>query len=203
MKLHWSPKSPFVRKVMVAAHETGLVDKIALVRSPVAMTSLNPAVMAVNPLNKLPTLILDDGSAVYDSLVICLYFDSLHQGPRLVPAGEAGLRTLVRHALGNGFLDLLILWRNERDRPAERRSPPHLDGFAAKCEATLAVLEAEVGEWEKAPFDLSHITLGCALGYLDFRFEQMGWRDGRPALAAFFERFSARPSAQATAPTDG
>jgi glutathione S-transferase len=203
MKLHWSPKSPFARKVMVAAHETGLADSIVLVRSPVAMTALNPAVMAVNPLNKLPTLILDDGSAVYDSLVICLYFDTLHQGPRLVPAGAEGLRTLVRHALGTGFLDALILWRNERDRPVGLRSQPHLDGFAAKADATLAVLEAEVEEWSNAPFDLAHITLGCALGYLDFRFEQLGWRGGRPKLTAFFERFCARPSAQATVPANG
>ncbi|HTK36547.1 MAG TPA: glutathione S-transferase N-terminal domain-containing protein [Caulobacteraceae bacterium] len=200
MKLHWSPKSPFVRKVMIVAVEIGLIDKITLVRSPVVMTSVNAAVMADNPLNKIPTLVLDDGTALFDSLVICLYLDSLHDGPKVVPAGEAGFRTLTLHALTNGLLDLLILWRNERDRPAETRSQPHLDAYAAKTAAALRVLEGKAERFSPASFDLGHITLGCALGYLDFRFADMGWRTGRPALTAFFECFSARSSARATVP---
>ncbi|HTI66340.1 MAG TPA: glutathione S-transferase N-terminal domain-containing protein [Caulobacteraceae bacterium] len=200
MKLHWSPRSPFVRKVMVVAHETGLADRLTLVRSVVAMTAINPAVMADNPLNKIPTLVLDDGSVLFDSLVICLYLDSLHEGPRLAPSGAAGLRTLARHALSNGFLDLVILWRNERERPPELRSEPHLKAYETKALATLAVLEAQAAELSGTSFDLAQVTLGCALGYLDFRFDRLGWREGRPELTAFFERFSSRASARATTP---
>ena len=110
MKLHWSPRSPFVRKVMIAAHETGLVDRLTCVRTVVAMTAPNAALLSDNPLSKIPTLVLDDGSALYDSGVICEYLDTLHDGSKLFPAdAKARWTALRRHALGSGLLDLLIL----------------------------------------------------------------------------------------------
>ena len=119
MKLHWSPRSPFVRKVMVAAHELGLVDRLSLVRTVVAMKTTNKALQADNPLSKLPTLVLDDGTPLYDSVVICEYLDTLHDGPKLFPSDpKAKWTALRRHALGDGLLELLILWRNERERRA-------------------------------------------------------------------------------------
>src|SRR6476620_10929557 len=136
MKLHWSPRSPFVRKVMVVAHETGLVDRLTCVRTVVAMKAPNAALLPDNPLSKIPTLVLDDGSPLYDSKVICEYLDTLHERIKLFPVeGPARWTALRRQALGDGFLDFLLLWRHERER-----SPPSqilLDAFAAKYQATL------------------------------------------------------------------
>ena len=200
MQLHWSPRSPFVRKVTVFAIETGLDGRIERVASPVAITEPNPALMRFNPLNKLPTLVLDDGSALFDSLVICAYLDTLHDGPPLLPMADAPyLATLRWHAMTDGLLDMLILWRNERERG--QPSQAHLDAYAVKAQAVLTRLEEEVGTLEATPFDLAHITLGCTLSYVDFRFDDLGWRTGRPGLAAFSQAFDARPSAQATVPT--
>ena len=89
LTLHWSPRSPFVRKVMLFAHETGLASRLTLVRSVVAMTTPNQALMRDNPLSKIPTLVLGDGSVLYDSAVICDYLDTLHAGPRRIQIGRA------------------------------------------------------------------------------------------------------------------
>src|SRR5262249_30120247 len=103
MKLMWSSRSPFVRKVMVAAHEVGVAGRIATERVVVAADKPNAQVMALNPLSKIPTLVLDDGTALYDSRVICEYLDALHDGPRLFPADPAARwRALRRQALGDG-----------------------------------------------------------------------------------------------------
>jgi glutathione S-transferase len=201
MKLHWSPRSPYVRKVDIVAHETGLSELIERVRSPVFMTAMNPEVMQDSPLNKIPVLVLEDGHALYDSLVICLYLDSRHTGAKLAPQDGAGWwRLLQQHALGNGLLDLLILWRNVRDRPEQSRSRKHLDAFAAKTAAVLDGLEERPPPPCSETFDLAAITFGCALGYLDFRFADLEWRNHYPRLAAWEAEFAARPSARATMP---
>jgi glutathione S-transferase len=197
MKLHWSPRSPFVRKVMIAAHETGLADRLRTVRTVVAMSRPNRELLPDNPLGKIPTLVLDDGITLYDSGVICEYLDSLHDGTRLFPPpGPSRWLALRRHALATGYLDMLILWRNAR----EIECPPAgwLDGFALKSRACLAALDAEASTLTQAPFGIGHIAIGCALSYLDFRFADLAWRDGHPALAAWHESFRARPSVQAT-----
>ena len=124
MKLHWSPRSPFVRKVMVFAHEAGLAGRIEIVRTPVAMTQANPDLLRVNPIGKIPTLITDDGTVLFDSTVICEYLDSLHAGTRLFPQQpERRWQALRWHALGDNMLDNLILWRNETLRPDAQQSP--------------------------------------------------------------------------------
>ena len=123
MKLHWSPRSPFVRKVMIVAHELGLADRLDCVRTVVATTKPHAVLMEENPLSKIPTLVLDDGTVIYDSPVICEYLDQLHDGPKLIPAAlPERMTALRRQALGDGFLDFLLLWRNERERPAEHPS---------------------------------------------------------------------------------
>ena len=86
MKLHWSPRSPFVRKVMVFAHETGLVERLTCVRTVVAMKTPNAALLPDNPLSKIPTLLQDDGAPLYDSAVICEYLDTLHDRTKLFPS---------------------------------------------------------------------------------------------------------------------
>jgi len=197
MKLHWSPRSPFVRKVMVAAHELGLAGRIGTVRTVVAMTRPARDLLPENPLGKIPTLVLEDGSILYDSLVIVEYLDSLAGGGRLIPAaGAARFTELRRHALANGFLDLLILWRNERDR--EQPLPALLDAFALKTDAVLQALEAEIGAIAQGPAGLAQITTAIAGAYLDFRFADLGWRTRCPRLSAWQQRFAERPSMRAT-----
>ncbi len=203
MKLHWSPRSPFVRKVMIAAHELGLADRLTLVRTVVRMGAPNADLLPDNPLSKIPTLVLDDGTAIQDSVVICEYLDDVTGGGRLFPRGAARWTALTRHALANGLLDLLILWRNEREKPEAARTAEWLDSFAARTAATLARMERDAGTLESHGFLIGEITVGVVLAYLDFRFPDLAWRDGHPALARWFEAFEARPSARATEVVDG
>lgn len=204
MKLHWSPKSPYVRKVMIVAHELGAVEQIECVRSVAAMSRTNPAIMADNPLNKIPTLVLDDGRVVFDSLVICEYLDMRFGQGTFFPADpDLRLEALTLHALANGLLDLLILWRNERDKPQDRQTGEWLDAFSGKAAAALDRLDGQASPIAAAPFAIGHVALGCMLAYLDFRFADLAWREGRPALAAWFDGFAARPSAMATEVVDG
>jgi glutathione S-transferase len=202
MKLHWSPRSPFVRKVMVAAHETGLVDRLSLVRTVVAMTATNKGLLPDNPLSKLPTLVLDDGTPLYDSVVICEYLDTLHNGPKLFPSeARAKWTALRRHALGDGLLELLILWRNERER--EHPAPAFLTAFREKFDASLDALEKDAAGIAATPFGIGHVAIGCALSYIDFRFPDLDWRTKHPQIAAWHKTFSDRPSARATEARDG
>ena len=201
MKLHWSPRSPFVRKVMIAAHELGLADRIACVRTVVATTRPHGPLMEENPLSKIPTLVLDDGTVLYDSPVICEYLDGLHAGPKLIPAGgRERMVALRRQALGDGFLDFLLLLRNERERA--HPSQVHLATFVTKRAGVLRALEREAPELAAAPFTIGHVAVGCALSYLDFRFGQEDWRSDHPRIAGWHREFCARPSVRATEPVD-
>lgn len=203
MKLHWSPRSPFVRKVMISAHELGLENWFERVRTVVAMQAPNLDLLPDNPLSKIPTLVLDDGQCLYDSLTICEYFDDLAGGNILFPVERAERwRVLTWHALGNGLLDVLILWRNERDKPEPRRTPEWLAAFALKTERSLDRFEALVPDLQSTSFGIGHIAIGCCLSYLDFRFGQLDWRTGRPGLVAWHDGFRARPSVIATEVVD-
>ena len=201
MKLHWSPRSPFVRKVMIVAHERGLVDRLNCVRTVAATTTPHAELMRDNPLSKIPTLVLDDGTALYDSPVICECLDALDGKPQLFPLDpKLRLVALRRQALGDGFLDLLVLARNERLR--EQPSQLHLTSAAVRNAAVLASLEREADALAASAFDIGHIAIGCALSYLDFRFAEQNWRKDNPHLAIWHAAFAARPSVEATRPVD-
>jgi glutathione S-transferase len=201
MKLHWSPRSPFVRKVMIAAHELGLVERITCVRTVAATTRPHAALMEDNPLSKIPTLVLEDGTVLYDSPVICEYLDSLHAGRKLIPAdGMERMVALRRQAFGDGFLDFLLLLRNERERT--HPSDVHLATFTTKRKAALAALEREAQALAASPFTIGHIAIGCALSYLDFRFGHEDWRADHPRIAGWHREFAARASVRATDPID-
>jgi len=203
MILHYSPRSPFVRKVMVALHETGLVHRVETVRSVTSMLQPNLELMPRNPWSKIPTLVTDDGLVLIDSDVIMEYLDSLHGGPKLhPPAGAARWQALRWRAFGNECLHALILWRNERERQPERQLPQLIDAFQLKVRSGLAMLETEVDALRAAPLGVGHITLGCAIGYLGQRFMAFEWRGTQPRLAAWFDAFRARPSMRATEPFD-
>ena len=200
LTLYWSSRSPFVRKVMVAAHELGMVHRIRTVPTLVSMTAPNMEHLAVNPLGRIPTLVLPDGSTIYDSLPIIEYLNEGARGWLVPPNGPARVRALRWHALGTGLLEVLVFWLGERNRAA----PHHvaMAGFEAKAKATLDLLEREAHGIAATQFGIGHIALGCALSYTDFRFGALQWRNGRPRLAAWGEVFDARASAQATKPVD-
>jgi len=203
MKLHWSSRSPFVRKVMVVAHETGLIGRFECPRMAVAMTRAVPELMRDNPLSKIPTMVLDDGSVLYDSAIICEYLDTLHDGLKMFPVeSKARFTALRRQALGDGLLDILILWRNERERPLQQVSKVFISAYNAKVNATLNVFETEIPELDQTPFGIGHIAYAVSVAYIDFRFSELPWREGRPRLAAWHANVLARPSFQMTEPID-
>jgi glutathione S-transferase len=201
MKLHWSPRSPFVRKVMIVAHERGVADRVTCVRTLAEMTKPHAELMKDNPLSKIPTLVLDDGMVLYDSPVICEYLDSLDGGPKLFPQQPAArMIALRRQALGDGFLDLLVMLRNERLRA--QPSDEHIASVATRKAAVLDHLESEAQALTTTPFGIGHIAIGCALSYLDFRYADEDWRKGHPRIANWHASFAARPSVRATQPVD-
>jgi glutathione S-transferase len=201
MQLHWSPKSPYVRKVMVCAHELGLLPHLTLVRSVAAMSKPNAQLMLDNPLSKIPTLVLDDGTALFDSAVICEYLDDLARGNLFPRGGAQRWQALRWQALGDGMLDALILWRNERERSLPHA--PLIDAFECKVTASLQRLEGEVAALDAAAFSIGTITLACALGYLDYRFDAFGWRGHARRLARWHGDLMQRPAFAATEPEDG
>ena len=200
MKLRYSPTSPYVRKVVVTATETGLAERIELVptnpRDPAAKLEDD------NPLGKVPTLVTDDGVALFDSAVICEYLDSLHGGTALMPAaGAARWRELRRVALADGMLDAALLAMGEGRRPEALQWDQWVTLQKGKITAGLDALEGEVGGYGDT-VSMSIIAVGCVLGYLDFRFADDGWRTGHPGLAAWYETFAKRPSMVASVPRD-
>ncbi len=201
MKLLFNPASPFARKVLIVAHERGLIGRLEL--APVAPLPIRPVaeLSQVNPLGKVPTLVLEDGSALYDSRVIAEYLDALGEGPPLFPvAGSARWTALRRQAAGDGILDAAVAVRYERAvRPPERLFPEWVHGQLIKVRQALDALEREAGALGPE-FGIGEIAISCALGYLDFRFPEESWREGRPGLARFYERSTARGSMQATRP---
>jgi len=203
MLLHWSPRSPFVRKVMIAAHECGLADRIDIVRTVVAASQPNTELMKENPQSRLPTLRLADGTVVYDSPVICEYFDMVAGGEKLFPRDfPERLVALRRQSLGDGMLDTLLMWRGEATRPPAQQSIKHMQAWRLKTKVSVDALEEEAEALAASPFSVGHISLGVALGYIDFRFPELKWREGHPKLAAWHASFEARPSAKANTPMD-
>ena len=200
MKLLWSSRSPFVRKVVVVAHELGIADRIELQRVNVTASATNVEVMHFNPLNKIPTLLLDDGSVMIDSPVIAEYLDETY-GIGELSARDAKHRWQVKrlHALGDGIMSFNIARLGERAR-GEKASEEFAAAFLAKTEATLDRLEQDTGPLE--PLSIGSIAVAVALAHLDFRFADDAWRDRRPKLAAWHAHFAERPSMQATTPQD-
>ncbi len=191
MILRSSPPSPFGRKVKIAAALTGLKDKIEVV---LADTSDPTDVLrSQNPLGKIPVLILEDGTVLYDSRVIVEYFDWLAGGDVLIPAEpSARFTTLTRAALTDGILDAAILLRYEDVfRAPEQREPKWMAYQAEKIARALAAFEAAPPTGRR---DVAHIGLACALGYLDLRFGGR-WRETHKSLVAWLDAFEAEVQA--------
>ena len=199
MKLMYAATSPFVRKVLVLARELGIVDEIELVPASAHPVERSGAIRAENPLGQVPTLVLEDGTPLYDSRVICEYLDA-REGDGLFGRGEMRWRALTEQALADGLMAAAVLARYET---AVRPEPLRWDGWIGGQKGKITDALDKFEEWLPRAgerVDIGTISIGCALGYLDFRFADLGWRNGRPASAAWFERFGARPSMEATKP---
>jgi glutathione S-transferase len=199
VKLRYSPRSPFARKVLVVAYEHGLANRIELVATPLSPVAGNDELARENPLMKVPSLVTDDGEVLFDSPVICEYLDALAGGDKLFPPpGPGRWRALRQQALADGILDAIILCAYElSQRPADKRWPAWIEGQMRKAHQGLAAIERE--EMSGA-LTIGPIATGCMLGYLDLRFPDDGWRRRHPRLAAWYEAFQQRPSMAATKP---
>jgi glutathione S-transferase len=200
MTLLSHPFSPYGRKVKIAIALKGLGDRIEVVQ--VDTNPLDNAdITRANPLGKIPALVVDGDTAIYDSHVICEYLDSMAPAPVLFPAGGVErMRTLTLGSLCDGILDAaLLLVYEKRFRPEDKWHAPWQERQQLKIERALDALERNPPTWGASP-DYGHVTLACALGYLDFRHEGK-WRAGHPGLVAWLEEFArAVPAFEATQP---
>jgi glutathione S-transferase len=197
MILYGSTRSPFVRKVAIAAHELGVIDRIVHRPSVVSNTTRDVEVAAVNPLGQIPALRLEDGTAIFDSLVICLYLDDLAGGGRLIPhAGAGRWDVLTRHAFGHGMIEAMVKLFGERRR-TDPLQPTYVAALTEKLDAAFAAAAEQVRSRPADRFDLGDIALAGALAYADFRLPALDWRAA--GLGAFHDEVTQRPSLLATA----
>ncbi|OAN46591.1 glutathione S-transferase [Paramagnetospirillum marisnigri] len=201
MKLRISATSPYARKCVVVAKETGLDSRIEMV--PTNAWAPDTDLPSDNPLGKVPALVTDGGEALFDSPVICEYLDSLHDGCKLFPAsGGTRWTQLKLQALGDGILDAALVRRLEATmRPEDKRWTDWTDRQQRAIDRALDVLEEECASWG-ATFMIGQITMAVALSYLDFRFPTDAWRPNRPRLAAWYAQTITRPSLVATEPKE-
>lgn len=202
MKLLTSPTTPFGRKVRLAAAIKGVGGQIEIVKADTNPPG-NAELMADNPLGKIPVLILDDGTRIFDSAVICEYIDTLGgpDAPRLIPAnGLERWKTLTLAALADGMAEAGVLIFYERLlRPVEQHNADWVARQQSKVDAALDYFEKNPPAWNRSP-DYSHIALAAALGHLDLRHEKR-WRIDRPRLVNWIDHFeNAVPEYAATRP---
>ena len=197
MKLLYQTHSAAARKALVFAHEVGIASRLEVVHHETSPTLRNDEVYAQNPLGQVPVLVRDGEKPLFDSDVICAYFDTLHDGRRLIPAdGEARWRALRLQAVAQGLSSFGgdLRWETVR-RPEPFRYAPLIEGYSQKLNTTYDWLERELDV--DAPIHVGHIALATILDWFEFR-ELAPFRDGRPRLSAWLDAFKARPSMRAT-----
>ena|SRR5437868_5590950 len=200
MKIHGDIISPFVRMCLVTAHEAGIGDKVELVPAKAVPTEANQQLAALSPIAKIPVLVTDHGHPIHDSRVIIEYLCHISGNKTLIPDdGVKRFRVLTLQAIGQGIGDAAVAYRYETaQRPEALRWRAWMDRLKLRVDTALNDLEVT---WEK---DIAEVTAGSiaaavALSYIDYRLGNWAWRDKRPKLAAFHERFGARPSMRKTA----
>ena len=201
LRLFFSPASPYVRKVMVAAHERGLADKVEKLPSAAWPVKRDPNIVKHNSTGKVPCVLLDDDTPLFDSRVISAYVDSIGvAGESLYPAANR-FTVLTLEALGDAILDACLLHRYENVlRPEDKRWDDWSRGQMEKIDSGLDDLD---GRWFgelSASFNAGSVAAACTLGYLDFRFPDKDWRSSRPNLAGWYAEVSKRPSMVETQP---
>lgn len=204
MKLFSSPTSPYVRKVLVLLHETDQLNDVEM--DVVGGTPIDPGTMPrdLNPLGKIPALVLGDGQPLYDSRVICRFFDNRAKSG-LYGNGDTTWQLQTLEATADGILDAAILMVYEaRVRPDDKQYDDWIEAQWRKISTALDALEASwMGLLTTPDLNIGKIAVGCALGYLDLRSADRNWREGRPNLAAWDAEFAKRDSMRATVPPAG
>lgn len=202
MTLYHSPLSPFVRKVMVFLHETGQIDRVAVKTINLSPVSPDADLNRDNPVGKIPALVLDNGNVLHDSRVILEYLDLQHVGNPLIPReGSARWQRLTLASQADAIMDAAVLTRYERFlRPVEKQWDDWLLAQEEKIRRGLADLEAAHMAELASVFDVAAIGTACALGYIDLRMPDFGWREQQPKLAAWYAEVSQRDSMRLTAP---
>ena len=198
MKLLARPASPFARKVRVMARETGLNNEIEeiMFSSPEEMKE---EIIRYNPLGKIPTLILDNQTIIYDSKVICEYLDSVHNGEKFFPIQlEVRWKTLLLQALGDGVADAIIIAAmNKLMRPKEYVYEPAVISQLEKVDKGLSEINNLVSDFRKLG-KIGPLSVACAIGYIDFRFPDLGWRNQNKNLDEWYLDYSKRQFMQET-----
>lgn len=200
LRLYHATTSPYVRKVMAVATQLGLASQIELLASDAHPIERDSRIATFNPIGKIPAAQTRDGQLLFDSRVICEYLDDYAQGG-LFPVGAARWEALAHQALGDGLLDAALLARYERlARPKELQFDVWYQAQMGKVQSALTSIEQQAPTLVNTPCDIGAITLGCALGYLDFRFPDLVWRSQCPQAARWFTDFDAQPAMSATRP---
>jgi len=198
MKLHFSPTSPYVRKVRAVAEEKGLAGKIELLSSSPWVENDLPA---ANPSGRVPALVTDDGTVLFDSRVICEYLDETGGGETLFPKGGNRWQVLRTAAIAEGILDAGVSIANERRKDEAHWSDWYIGRQKDKINRSLDMLEAEADKLT-GPVDIAQLGVGVALGYIECRKHVDDWRAGHPKLTAWYAEFAKRPSMKATEPKE-
>lgn len=198
MQLLMSPPSPFVRKVRVTLRETGLLDQVEEVRITTSPMASDATLMSANPVAKIPTLLRDDGPAIYDSRVICRYLDA-RAGSKLYPESPLW-EVLTLEATADAIMDAAVSMVYEVRFKGASASAEWIEAQWGKAERALNAVNDRWASHLSGPLTMGQIGIGCALGYLDLRHAERDWRAQAPRLAGWFETFSSRESMSATAP---
>jgi glutathione S-transferase len=201
MKLIGATGSPYVRKVRVVMAE----KKIEFEFVPEDVWSADTTISKLNPLGKVPTLIMEDGGAVFDSRVICEHLDTVSPLQKLMPpVGRSRIEVKTWEALADGLCDAAIAWRLEKMmHPPEHLSQRWLDRQMGKINDSIEAIASGLGSkayCTEGKYTLADVAVGCALGYLDFRFAEIDWRKSHPSLAVYAAKIFARPSFVDTLP---
>lgn len=200
MKLYHSPTSPYVRKVVVLLKETGQFDDVELVKAVTAPLSQAEVLQGKVPLGKIPALERADGPTLFDSRVICAFFDA-RANAGLYGTGSRVWDMKTLEALADGLLDAaLSLTYEGRLRPQDKQWDEWADAQWGKVSRAISALNAQWMGHLAGPLNIGQIAVGCALGYVDFRHGPRDWRHGNEALATWYAAMSERDSMQSTAP---
>ena len=200
MKLFYAEGSPYARIVRIALLELGFDDKVE--KEIVTLRDPDSALLPYNPVGRVPTLQLDDGTILTESLLIFFYLDSQHNGRPLLPRdGSDGWKTLSQMGTAMGLIDGLAVWNRALRRPEHERSPPMLALEFTRAVRTLDRLEQAVQDGAyTGRLDAARIALGATLGWSERRHRTFDWRKGHPVLSAWYDEIETHPSFQATLP---
>lgn len=202
MKLFYTAGSPYARIARIALLETGLDARVEKVE--VTLRDPNSTLLPYNPVGRVPTLELDDGTVLSESILVLAYLDTRHDRRKLLPMdGSDRWKTLAAFGRAMGFLEGVVTWGREIRRPDGERSPGVVALETTRANRTADWLDKAIaGGGFGGDIDAARIALGIALGHCARRHKAWNWREGRPALADWYDAIEQRPSFTATIPPD-